>query len=267
MVMAGCGPVAPDRMKRQVPIHPRILSMNPCIDAILLRVADPGQIVSISHLSQEAGASSVDMAHARRFPANRGTAEEVIAARPDIVLLEPHAPAATQAAIRRLGIRIEPVAVPETIAQSLAQVRAIGRIAAHAERGEALAARIDAALAAARPPAGAPPVPALIRMADGLVPGPGTLADDLLARAGFRNLSPDYGLANWDVLPLEPLLARPPRILFADAMRRAARPELLDRMRGTRRVDFPDRLLQCAGPNLIEAAGRMAAARRKALAS
>jgi iron complex transport system substrate-binding protein len=260
--LAGCGRHAPEPAPRRDSDRPRILSMNPCIDAILLRVADPGQIVSISHLSHDATASSLPIAWARRFPGNHGTAEDVLATRPDVVLIEPHSAPATQTAIRRLGIRIAPVPVPVTIAQSRAQITMIARIAGHADRGRALVARIDAALAAARAPAGSPRLPALIRMPDGLVPGAGTLADEMLAHAGFRNMSGDHGLMAWDILPLEPLLARPPRVLLTDRSRRMPRADLLARLPDTRIADLPDRLLQCAGPNLIAAAGRLAAIRR-----
>jgi iron complex transport system substrate-binding protein len=261
LLLAACG--RGEAPRAAVPSsYPRIMSMNPCIDAILLQVADPAQIVSISHLSQDAAATSVPLAQARRFPANYGTAEDVIVARPDIVLLEPHSPAASQSAIRAMGIAIVPVEVPASIAQSRDQIRAIARASGHAERGAALVARIDAALEAARPGPADRALPALIRMPDGLVPGAGTLADELLARTGFRNMSGDYGLAAWDLLPLEPLIARPPEVILTETGRPSAGARLLARLRGTRVADFPNRLLQCAGPNLIEAAGRLAAIRR-----
>jgi iron complex transport system substrate-binding protein len=236
------------------------MSLNPCVDAILVQVADPAQILSISHYSHDPRATSVPPDVARRFPANSGTAEEVIALRPDLVLLGAHVAPATQRAIAGVGVRIERADVPTTIAQSRAQVMAVARAVGHADRGQALLARIDAALARAAPNPDAKPVPALIRMGGGLVPGHGTLADELLARTGFRNASADYGLADWDILPLEPLIARPPRLLLSQ---RADR-RLLARVPGLHLADFPDRLLQCAGPNLIEAADRLAAIRRGA---
>lgn len=240
--------------------------MNPCTDAILVRVADPGQIASISHYSHDPAATSMPIAVAKRFHANGGTAEEVVARQPTVVLLSPHVDLATQAAIRASGVRVENMAVPATIAESLDQIRAIARIAGHPERGEALVRDIEAALAQAGPERGARPVDALIRQSEGLVPGRGTLADELLARTGFRNMSADYGLATWDVLPLEPLLARPPALLLTDLSARA-RPAPLMAATQIHIADFSDRLLQCAGPNLIEAAQRLADIRRTWLRS
>jgi len=239
----------------------RIMSMNPCIDAILVRVADPGEIASISHYSHDPAATSIPIAQALRFPANAGTAEEVVATQPSIVLLGAHGDPATQAAIRAAGVEVVAVGVPATIAESLDQIRTVARVAGHPERGEAAAREIEAALATARPAPGWRPVDALIRQGSGLVPGTGTLADELLGLTGFRNMSANYKLAMWDVLPLEPLIARPPKLLLMDTTEHRGPPGLLAKVPDMRIADFSERLLQCAGPNLIDAAKRLAAIR------
>ena len=65
--------------------QPRIVSINPCVDAILMHVADAGQIAAISHYSKDPRATSIPMAQAARFAATSGTAEEVVALAPDLV--------------------------------------------------------------------------------------------------------------------------------------------------------------------------------------
>jgi iron complex transport system substrate-binding protein len=45
----------------------RIVSLNPCLDAILLDVADPGQITALSHYSREP-TQSVIWKQARQHP-------------------------------------------------------------------------------------------------------------------------------------------------------------------------------------------------------
>ncbi len=263
LALMGCGEPAP-RAFATVQGQPRVMSLNPCIDAILIEVADPAQILSISHYSHDPRATSIPVAVARRFPANSETAEEVIALQPDLVLLGAHVAPATQRAIRDVGVRIESVGVPATIAESRDQILQVARAVGHEARGRVLLARIDAALADASPPAGTAPVPALIRMGGGLVPGQGTLADELLARTGFRNMSADYGLAMWDILPIEPMIARSPALLLTDRAERGTDAALAASVPGLRVANFPDKLLQCAGPNLIEAARRLSAIRRMA---
>lgn len=250
------------------PRLPRIVSINPCVDAVLARVADPAQIVGISHYSQDARATSVPLGWANRFKATSGTAEEVVALRPDMVLAGPHVEPATIAALKRLRIRLVQYPVAESVPDSMAQVREIAAATGHPDRGNVLAARIAAAAA----PSSARPVGALVWQGNGLVPGSGTLTDDLLKRAGFRNMSAAYGLKQWDVLPLEYLVADPPRVLLSTA------PEGVqdDRMTGhpaVRRLAkhitvaaYPTRLMNCGGPTIIAAMARLRQVRAKVAA-
>lgn len=247
-----------------VPRAPRIVSINPCIDAVLMQVADPAQIAGISHYSQDPRATSIPLALAKRFRATSGTAEEVVALAPDMVITGPHVEPATLAALKRMGIAIAQYPVPDSVEESVAQVRDIAKVAGHAARGEALARRIAAA---ARPVAGAA-VPALIWQSGGLVPGGGTLPDDLLRRAGFRNMSAVYGLKKWDVLPLEYLIARPPRVLLSTGLaevgedRMTSHPAVRRLARRIAVAAYPTRLMNCGGPTIIAAMARLHQVRR-----
>ena len=230
----------------------RIVSMNPCTDAILVRVADAAQIAAISHWSHDARATSLPLAVANRFPAQFGSAEEVIALRPDLVILSPHTPLATRTALARLRVPMLAIGVPASVAESLQQIRAIADAAGFAARGAVLAGGI--ARAVAQTPA-RPPVSALIRMGSGTVPGAGTLADELLRRAGFANASSTFGLQTWDMLPVERLVTHAPALLLTD--RPKAQHPVVARA-GIRVADFPAWLLNCGGPTIPPALARLA---------
>lgn len=230
--------------------------MNPCLDSVLVRVADRAQVAAISHWSHDPAGSSLPLSLARQFPAHGGTAEEVIAARPDLVLLTPFTPLATRDALARLGIPTVAIGVPATIAQSLAQVQQVADAVGQGARGAALVARIEAGLSAARRPG--PPRPALMRMASGFVPGPGSLSEALMAHAGLVSLSADLGLRGAAVLGLEALALSPPPLLVTD------RPQALHPLVAklpTRVEAFDRNLLNCGGPSLVPAAQRLAAIR------
>jgi len=234
----------------------RIVSMNPCIDSVLLRVADGPQVAAISHWSHDPSATSLPVGLARRFRSHGGTAEEVIALRPDLVLTTPYTPLATRAALQRLKVPMVSVGVPATIAQSLAQVRTVADAAGQSARGAALVAAIEAGLAQSRR-TGAPR-PALMRMASGLVPGPGSLSEALMAHAGLFSVAGNRGLAGADVIPLEALALDPPALLITD--RPEALPPLVARL-PIRVERFDRQLLNCGGPSLLPAARRLAAIR------
>lgn len=266
-LLAGCGGATARGADRGPPrALPRIVSINPCVDAVLRQVADPRQIAGISHYSQDPRATSVPLDWARRFPATSGTAEEVVALAPDLVIAGGHVAPSTIAALGRMGIPLVQIGVPETIIESVAQVHTIAGAIGRGAQGDALAERIETAVAAARP-RDKRRIPALIWQGGGLVPGTGTLASDLLASTGYHNLSADYGLKRWDVLPLEPLVARPPRVLLSVGAQgrddRMLSHPVLDRLkRQIAMRPYPDRLLQCGGPTIIEAVRHLARIRQ-----
>lgn len=253
----------------------RIVSINPCVDAVLYAVAPSAGIVAISHYSQDPQATSVPLAWARAHHAIYGTAEEIIALHPDLVIASKYTDLATRNAMARAGLRVVLVGIPQSVAESASEVRAIAGAIRLPKAGSALNARIAAALTAAAPPTGSIPIGAVIYEEGGLVPGARTLADELLRRMGFVNLSAAYGLQQWDLLSAEQLVARPPRVIFTplEASRRDGSFEAASgklRAHALRRVaahallaDYPEALLHCAGPSLIPAAERLAAARRR----
>ncbi len=246
--------------------------MNPCIDAILMQVARPQQIAAISHYSQDASATSITLAQAMRFKTTSGTAEEVIALNPDLVIAGAHVALPTVHALQRMGIRLVQTRVADSVQQSRAQIMQVAEAVGAPQRGRQLIARIDAALARATP-TNAKPISAVIWQGEGMVPGAGTLADELLRRTGFRNMSRQYGLQQWDLLPLELLLAQPPQVLLTvhgtgqKTDRLLAHPVLQRLNDRVTTAAFPMRLLQCAGPTIIDAVARLAEVRRTFVAA
>ena len=249
------------------PAPQRIVSLNPCTDAILAEVAERGQIAALSAYSSQVGQSSMDVALARSLPATAGTLEEVAVLRPDLVLAGAMTAPAERAAYARLGLRREDFASPTTIAASLDQVRRIAALVGHPERGAALVARIEAAVARATVPPGTRRVDTLVWQSGGMVPGGNTLVSELMNRAGFDNFSARAGLGQAQILPLEPVLAHPPQAILvagnlaAGENRLLAHPAL-SRLPATRRFAFDPVLEWCGGPTIIRAADRLAQIRR-----
>jgi iron complex transport system substrate-binding protein len=229
----------------------KIVSNNPCVDAILADIADPAQIGAVSAWSHDVNSASAPVTWARRFPAIGADAESVIATRPKLALIGSFG---NTTPLDRAGIKHLAYGVPASVAESRAQVRglaqAIGRIA----EGEQLVAEIDTATR--QKPAVRS---AIIWLSGGFVPGQGTLQDELLARAGFRNASTSYGLKQWEVLPLETMLRHPPDVIFTPLADNgdhalALRHHILARMDPKPRiVAFPEKLLNCGGPSIVEA--------------
>jgi iron complex transport system substrate-binding protein len=254
-VLASCAGPAP-----RGTAHPTIVSLNPCTDAVLAEVADPGQILAVSHYSHDPRASSMPLAAARRFRATGGTVEEVLALDPDVVVAGSFLPPATAQAFDRLGVRVETFGIVPDLKENAAQIRRLAALAGHPERGEALLARIDRALAAARREG--EPVTALLWQQGGIVPGEDTLIARLLAHTGFASHSAARGLGQGAYLPLEQVLADPPQMVLAAGSERMLTHPALRSLAGVRYQRFDPALLFCGGPTVVRAVERLAEIRR-----
>lgn len=252
----GCAPAPPPASTT----HPTIVSLNPCTDAILAEVADPAQLLAISHYSHDPRATSMPLGQARRFRATGGTVEEMLALDPDVVVAGAFLPPATAQAFERFGIRVETFGIVPDLAENAVQVRRLAALAGHPERGEALLARTDDALAAARHEGAK--VDALLWQTGGIVPGERTLITALLDHAGFASHSAARGLGQAAYLPLEQVLADPPQVVLAAGSERMLTHPALRGLAGVRYERLDPALLFCGGPTVIRAAERLAKIRR-----
>lgn len=248
----------------------RIVSLNPCLDTAVIHLADREQIAALSHWSGDPTTTTIyDMA--KGIPLSQESAEEVILFKPDLVMTSRHSSLATRNALARLGIRTELFTEPQTVEESLAQVRRIAALIGQEDRGEAMVARIQEALAQAAPPPGAKPVTAVIFQRNGFSTGAKSLVGEMLERTGYVNVAARYGLKSWGNIPLEPIVADPPQALLAGRVEEGT-PTWADRIlrhpalaaAGPRmkRITFPDTLLYCGGPVLIQAARVLGTGRR-----
>ena len=250
----------------------RIVSLNMCVDAILVELVSHDRIVALSHYARDPQRSTISEV-ARHLPITYETAEEVVALRPDLVLTSRHSAPATRNALNRVGIRFEIFNVPQTIAGSLEQVRRVARLLGSEREGEALVARIEQALEAARLPAGEEPLTAAVYQPGGLSAGANTAIGELMQLTGLQNIAARYGVQDYRPLPIEVLVSAPPDVLLVGETSPGAplRTERIVRHRALRALEsqmtqqvFPARLLFCAGPTMIQAANVLARAREHA---
>jgi len=273
-ILAGCGgggttEAAPAEPAREgVPTGaPTIVSLNPCTDAILAEVTGPGQLLAISSYSHDPESSSMPMAEARRFRAIAGTVEEVATIHPRVVVASAFLDPASEAAFRRLGYRLIKMPIAPDLASAREQVRELARLTGHPEKGEKLVARIDAAVARNAPPSAWRQVPALVWESGGLVAGDRTLIVDMMRHTGFTNVAGARGLSQADYLPLENVLADPPRVVFAVGDPLAEEDRMLHHpalsaLKSTRRFQLSRSILWCGGPTIPRALDELAAAHR-----
>ncbi|NNU80199.1 ABC transporter substrate-binding protein [Halovulum dunhuangense] len=257
-VMAGlvaASPVRPDEGRL-----PRVMSLNLCTDQLVLDLADPGQIVSLSVLADDPSLSA-NWERAAAYPKNGGAAEEVLAARPDLVVTGTFGLTDTARLLEGLGTRIEAFDYTQTLDTIPGDIRRMGRLLGQEARGEAMAAAFEAELSALTRPVTPGSPTALFYGQNGVVSGGGTLASSALAALGLRNQAEIYGVTGVAPYPLELLLSDPPDLLvlsepegsapaLADlAMRHPALALLAPQGRGA----LPEAAFSCGGPFTLDA--------------
>ena len=245
----------------------RIVSLNQCLDAILVELVPSGHIAAISHYSRDPLRSPIAEL-AQRLPITYESAEEIVSLRPDLVLASRHSAIPTRNALRRVGIRYELFDVAFSVTESLAQIRRIAALVGNPAGGEALVGRIERAIEAARLPPGAPRLSAAVYQSGGNTAGANTVTDDLMQIVGLDNLAARYGIRTHQPMQLELLVAAAPDLLLVgqlpdEAGTQAAR---IVQHRALRKVpslrhEFPVRFMYCSGPTIVEEVAALAAAR------
>ena len=245
----------------------RIVSLNQCLDAILVELVPPERIAAISHYSRDPARSPI-AALAQRLPITYESAEEIVALRPDLVLASRHSAIPTRNALRRVGIHYELFDVAFSVQESLAQIRRIAALVDSAAAGEALVARIERAIEAARLPQGAPRLTAAVYGSGGNTAGANTVTNDLMLTVGLENLAARYSIKTHQPMQLELLLAAPPDLLLVAEIPGAAGTQDARivqhralRKLASKRWDFPMRFMYCSGPTIVEEVAALARAR------
>lgn len=255
LLAAACAPASPQRTAAQgAAQRPTIVSLNPCLDAILVEVAAPGQVLALSHYSRDPGSSSIPPQIAARFPVTGGTAEEIIALAPDLVLASSFISPATRSALEAAGLRVETFGSPTSVARSIEQVHRVAALAGGAEQGAALAAAMQRA---AVPASGARPIDTLLWQPGEIVAGEATLVAEMLRARGFFSHAAAMGLGQADFVALERVLAEPPELLLVAGDSAGQRHPLLERLETTRVEPLAPPLLFCGGPTVIALAERL----------
>jgi len=246
----------------------RVVSLNICTDLLALSLAGPGQVVSVSYLSQDPRLSPM-AGVADAYPANHGRAEEVFLMKPDLVLAGTFAARPAVRMLRRLGVEVAEFPPERSFDDIRAHLTRMGQLLGQEETAAALVAAFDARLATFDVPDGKHPRVALYGP-NGYTTGQGTLADDILAAAGFRNIAAEAGIPGGGTLPLEKLVLLQPDLIVTGARYPgASRAEaLLDHPAlAALRAGMPvppetGPAWTCGTPHVLDAVAAMVAARK-----
>jgi iron complex transport system substrate-binding protein len=257
---------APHVWAADAPEKPRrIVSLNMCVDELVLRLADPRNIASVTWLSRDPTNSNVAEL-AARIPVNHGLAEEIIPLKPDLVIAGAYTARTAVAMLKRVGIPVAEIDVPKSLDDVRRQIREVAALVGEPDKGEAIIAKMDAGLASLPLPSHAARPRAIVLNPNGVTVGKGTLVDEIMRRAGLTNVAAELTIDNYGQVPLETVVANAVDVLILSASRDGPpalateilrHPVLTALADQTRLVVLPGRLWNCGGPAVVEAIERL----------
>jgi iron complex transport system substrate-binding protein len=266
--LAAIGPSATQAETETPPT--RIVSINLCADQLLIALADPEQILSLSTFATDPRLSYF-ADKATEFRHDAGNAESVVGLQPDIVLAGRFTRLATREMLTRLGYRLVLLDAVRSIDDAIRQIREVSVLVGHPERGEALVADIEAARRDASAAATHAHRVAFYQRR-GYVTGGNTFTSELLETVGFNYAGGELAGATGGFVPLERLVADAPDYIVVSSTSGSAEdqgtallshPALAALFPPERRIALPDRLTVCAGPATPEALHYLSQAARR----
>jgi iron complex transport system substrate-binding protein len=245
----------------------RIVSLNLCIDDLVLRLAKPERIASVTWLSHDARNSNIPQL-ARRVARNHGLAEEIVPLDPDLVIAGAFSTRTAVALLKRTSIPLVELGIPKSFAEIRQQIAAVARLVGESQEGERLIGLMDERLAAV-PPATGPRPRAIVLNPNGATVGQGTLVGEIMTLAGLHNVAAELGIENYGTVPLEHVVLHAvdilivsssrdgPPALATEILRHPVLARLADRVRI---ISVPSRLWNCGTPAAVEAVELLRAA-------
>lgn len=228
----------------------RVASLNLCTDELVLQLAAPEQIASVTHLAQQPLETPL-WRQARRYARNDGTLLSVAALRPDLVVTMGGGGRDRLRIAGRLGARTLDLPFAQSLADVGESVRRLAIALGREQAGAALLRRM-AALIRTMPASGRD---AIWLGGGGRTVSATGLEAQWMALAGLRQ-RPMRG----DRVSLESLIVAPPALLlrsdyrqgqYSGQQRWLTHPAAA-RVRGARAVPTDGRLWTCMGPLLAD---------------
>lgn len=254
------------------PAPQRVVSANLCADQLLLAMVAPERILALSSLASDPSLSPV-VAQARRHRAIRGSGEEIVRLAPDLALIGAYDTPFTRALLKAENVPIHELAPWRSLDEGRAQIRALAERLGAREKGEALVAAIDAALARATGiartgEAAGRPATFLILHRRGYSPGAHSVVSEIARAAGLRDVAAAIGVERGGFVSLEAVIAARPDFLIVSDLDAAAHdrgqelllhPALAALYPPQRRLAASDQTTLCAGPATPAAIDALAA--------
>ncbi len=189
-----------------------IISINLCSDLLLHDLADRDQIQSLSYFVKDRHYSPI-VDKLGDIPINSGRIEQIIAARPSLVLASAYSSALVLDMLKRFNIETYSLTGAQSLEQLYEAMRGLGAQIGKQQRAEEHIASMQLALQRAdAEEEQTDRLGAIYLSPNGYSEGEGTLTHELITLAGYTNLT--AGLGAWHTVSLEQIIALKPDVII-----------------------------------------------------
>lgn len=196
----------------------RIVSLNMCLDQLLVMLVPKTRIGSVTYLSAHPQISAISD-QLEGLHINHGLAEEIVPLQSDLIMAGEFGAGDAIALLQQLGFPVTRIPLPRRLDEISQHIEHFGALVGAQGAADTMANRIRQQLAALdtqqknithRPTA-------VWYSANGMVIGGETLEHELMTRAGFRNLIAEHQQVGFAKLDLEALLVYAPEVIIVEA--------------------------------------------------
>jgi len=238
---------------------PMVASINLCADQLILLLAQPDQITTLSNLSHDQ-AGSYYYQKARAYPVNESHAEQILPLQPDLVIAGQYSNVHTVNLLREVGLRVEILAIATNLVGVFENIRSVATWLEKPKLAEAIIAKLEQRLDALGPPT-IPTSLAAVYDPNGFTVGGNTLRGEMMQRAGWANVASKVGITDYGHLSLESMIRLAPDALiespysqgtYSRGQALSLHPALRQAGLNPKIVTVPSRMTICAGPWTID---------------
>lgn len=256
-LLAPAGAVAPQR----------VASVNLSADEVLLEILPPGRLVAVTRWVDDPGMSlSAGRVPASVFRLPKADLEQLLALKPDLVVLSEYTDADFQRLLERSGVKVHRMGGMRTLAGVRQALVDLGRAVGEEAAARRLVQGYDATLAELGRRLQGAPRPRLLYWSGDMTAGADTAIGALVEGAGAANVGRELGVVGIAAPGAERAFAADPDVLLVTdwpgAREAVTRHPLLGQLRAVREgrvVVMPNRLVVALSQHTAEAVWWLAA--------
>lgn len=254
--------MAADNFVPQRPDTPqRIVSMNACTDQLVMLLAPPERIRSVSYLAVDPR-TSVMVEEAKKLHINHGLAEEVIPLEPDLIVAGRYLARATVNLLQKLGYNILDMDPEYTLDGFRQNLRTVAKALGEDAKAEDIIARFDDRLAGLQARVTRTDLVFADYEVNGMTSGKATMVADVVRHAGMTTLGEKLGFSGTRRISIEQLILAKPDVIAtgnpwrnppALASENLRHPAFIHLLKDVPTVAIPDNYWVCGTPHTLDA--------------